>query len=630
MLYPEWHKLLIKQKGLLILGLMILIKIALTLQQGYDSSLIINRNPEGYAVYMNQYEGKLTAEKEQRLQAEYYAVVHAGAELDELARQWKDGEITQEAYESSSKQYYERMKNSAVFNVIYNQYYYAKEAPEERYLMDERGWSTLLGHSKPDFVLLLSLIIVLTPLFCHEYESGMDALLLSSSRGKYRAGAAKLVIGAVLAMIVTMIFTFIEYLCLDGMIGLPHGSFPLQSLEFFANSEYPVTLKQAFLALLLIRIVGAVLFAGCIACVGILSKRSIITLFTCSVLIFLPYILFPEKSLLYYLPLPSGLLAGTGYLWGTVYESAYSDQGTVEKFVKFQAIDRGVFLLLMIGYIVEISLLYLYSLKKYSRYMLRSRLRHKKQTKLPLPLSLLIIGLLILTGCDSRGKAEDVFSFDAGELRNYGETAEYAIQLDEEQSLITARHLATGEEILLTREPFRREGMISTIFVRDDWCYYVTQTLGKEGIRIYGIDLKNFHQKLIYNSLRENTEDFFGLVSEQQDMEQISRNISPVYSLILNSNYIYYVVDAELVQIQRSTGREKVIARDVRAGLALAYYNGAIYYIDHQYRLNVYKELDGKVHPLESIYTDQFHIKNGELQYRSLLDDKRLQSYDLP
>lgn len=630
MLYPEWHKLLIKQKGLLILGLMILIKLALTLQQGYDSSLIINRNPEGYAAYMSQYVGKLTAEKEQRLQAEYYAVVHAGAELDELARQWKDGEITQEVYESSSKQYYERMKNSAVFNVIYNQYYYAKEAPEERYLMDERGWSTLLGHSKPDFVLLLSLIIVLTPLFCHEYESGMDALLLSSSRGKYRAGAAKLVIGAVLAMIITMIFTFIEYLCLDGMIGLKHGSFPLQSLEFFANSEDPVTLKQAFLALLLIRIVGAVLFAGFIACVGILSKRSIITLFTCSVLIFLPYILFPEKSLLYYLPLPSGLLAGTGYLWGTVYESAYSDQGTVEKFVKFQAIGRGVFLLLMIGYIVEIALLYLYSLKKYSRYMLRSRLHHKKQTKLPLPLSLLIICLLILNGCDSRGKAEDVFSFDAGELRNYGETAEYAIQLDEEQSLITARHLATGEEILLTREPFRQEGMISTIFVRDDWCYYVTQTLGKEGIRIYGIDLKDFHQKLIYNSVRENIEDFFGLVSEQQDMEQISRNISPVYSLILNPNYIYYVVDAELVQIQRSTNREQVIARDVRAGLALAYYNGAIYYIDHQYRLNVYKELDGKVHPLESIYTDQFHIKDGELQYRSLLDDKRLQSYDLP
>lgn len=629
MLYPELRKILIKQKGLLVIGIMIVLKIVLTLQQGYDSDLIINRNPEGYAAYISLYEGKLTEAKEQQLQEEYYAVVHSAAELDELAQQWKDGAISQEAYEHTSKQYYERMKNSTVFNVVYNQYYYAKEAPGERYLMDERGWSTLLAHSRPDFVLLLSLIIVLTPLFCYEYESGMDALLLSSSRGKYQTGVVKLAIGAMLVMTITVLFTIIEYFCLDGMVGLKNGSFPLQSLEFFAYSEYPITLNQAFLILLLVRMLGAALFAGCISLTGIITKNTIITLFISSVLIFLPYILFPNKPWLYYLPLPSGLLAGTGYLWGTIYGSAYNEQGSVEKLVQFQPIGKEMFLFLMVGYSIEIALFYLYSLKKYSKYMLRARFIHKRRNKFPLSLSLLIICSLIISGCENAGKAKDIFTYDAREARNYGETAGYAINLDEEKSIITAKNLDTGEEILLTREPFNQEGAISSIFVRDGWCYYVTQTVGVEGIRIYGIDLKDFHQKLIYNSVRENTEDFFGIVSSEQDMEGITRNASLIYCFVLNQNYIYYVVNSELVQINRNTGHEKMIARDVKGGMSLVYYHGDIYYVDHQYRLSVFKEQDSKLHPLDSIYTDNFRIEHDSLHYRSLLDDKQTLTYKI-
>lgn len=629
MLYQEWRKILIKQKGLLVIAMMIILKIALTLQQGYDSDLIINRNPEGYTAYIKLYEGKLTKAKEQQLQDEYYAVVHATAELDGLARQWKDGIIGQDVYEQTSKQYYERIKNNAVFNVVYNQYYYAKEAPEERYLMDERGWSTLLAHSRPDFVLLLCLIIVLTPLFCYEYESGMDSLLLSSSRGKYQTGVVKLAIGAMLVMTITVLFTVIEYFCLDGMVGLKNGSFPLQSLEFFANSDYPITLNQAFLILLLVRMLGAALFAGCISLTGIITKNTVITLFISSVLIFLPYILFPSKPWLYYLPLPSGLLAGTGYLWGTVYESAYNDQGSVEKIVQFQAIGRKTFLFLIAGYAIEMALFYLYSLKKYSKYMLKRRLKNRKRNKSPLSLSLLIICCLIISGCEHAGKAKDIFTFDARDARNYGETAGYAIKLDEENNIITAKSIDTGEEFLLTREPFIQKGDISVIFVRDGWCYYVTQTLGTEGIRIYGIDLKDFRQKLIYNSVPENTEDFFGIASGQQDLEEMSRNTSLIYCLVLNENYIYFVVNSELVKINRNTGRETIIARDAKGGMSLVYYNGDIYYIDHQYRLSVYKEQEGNVHALDSLYTDNFRIENGSLHYRSLLEDKQILTYKI-
>ena len=98
MLYLEWKKILIKQKGLLIIGLMVLLKFVMTLQLGYDSNEIINRNPDTYTTYMNFFEGKMTEEKEQALKDEYYAITNANVELDALVRKWKDGELEKKTY----------------------------------------------------------------------------------------------------------------------------------------------------------------------------------------------------------------------------------------------------------------------------------------------------------------------------------------------------------------------------------------------------------------------------------------------------------------------------------------------------------------------------------------------------
>lgn len=639
MLSLEWKKLLIKQKGLFIIGLMILLKVILTLQQGYDSDMIIDRNPEAYATYINLFEGKLTEAKEQQLKDEYYAVTNAKVELEELIQKWKSGSIGKESYEQASAQYYERLKNQAVFNKIYNQYYYAKENPEKRYLMDERGWETLLSNSMPDFVLLLTLIIVLTPLFCYEYENEMDMLLLSSSKGKYQTGVAKLTIAAILAATITLLFTVIEYVSLAWHVGMENGHFPLQSLQFFASSAYDITLNQALLLLVFIRMIGAILFAGCICLVSIISKKTIITLFVSSILVFLPYILFSNKILLYYLPLPSGLLIGTGYLWGTIYNSILTDQGDIEKIVQFQAIRKEMFLLLMGGYIIEIILVYLYSLKKYAKLILRTQLKYKKWKKSPLTLIFLLISSLIISGCENQDKEGDLFTYESDGPSGSRETAGYAINLDVEKNIITARHIGTDEEIILTREPFEQEEIINTIFIRDGWCYYVTKIVDVEGIRIYGINLKDFQQKVIYNSVHENSEDFFGLYENTKDLFEITTNNSDwkefnqIYSqvsyLVVNDNNIYYVMNSELVQINRKTGKEKIVARGVNDGLSMAYHNGDFYYIDYQYRLSVFKEQDDKVQVLDSIYTDNFYIEDSWLHYRSLLDDKKILIYKL-
>ena len=627
----EWKKIFIKQRGIWIIFIMVLLKVILTVSNGYDSHYIINQNPDGYSFYINQYKGKLTEKKEQEIKSEYYAVGHATGKLEELSNQWQEGKIDQIQYNSLSRKYYERQKNRAVFNVVYNQYYYAKEAPNLRYIIDGRGWNTLLSYDNPDFLLLLCLIFILTPLFCNEYESGMNALLLSSRNGKYKTGIYKLSAGIILAVGITALFSFIEFICINNLVGLNDGRFPLQSLEFFQNSDYYISMNQAFIIVVLFRILGAMLLAACISILGTFSRKSIITLFLGSVLMFLPYIFLKGNSLLYYLPLPSGLLSGVGYLWGTSYISTLDQSGNAVNMIQFQKIDKAGLGFLLTGYGVETGLLLLCCLKKYSGYTLKFQNLKNRTKMICCCLGMVVVCSIVFTGC-AKEKIEDHFTVNALESIKYGETNRYSINFDISNKNITAVNKKNGEIIDLIREPFDQDNEICTIFVHEEWCYYLSRIPQIEGIRVFGIDMQNFEQKLIFNNVKENKEDFFGILYKGNAINNFSEKINtylPIFCFFFNKEYIYYGINYQIIQINRTTGKETVVVSNILEWKPLFYHNGDIYYVDKQHRLSIFKGNDGRVHAVDSIYTDQFTIMENRIMYNDLLDNNKMYYYNI-
>ncbi|ABN52644.1 MAG TPA: ABC transporter permease [Hungateiclostridium thermocellum] len=636
MIVFEWKKVLIKQKGLLCIGIMFLLKIALLFYQGYDSNSIINSNEEGYKYYINLYQGKLTEEKEKSIKAEYDSVTNAQAYLEDLSHKKRNGEIGFKEYEEKSKKYYECLKNADVFNLVYNQYYYAKEAPDVRYIIDWRGWQTLLSHDAPDVLLIVCLLIVMVPLFCNEYESGMYSLLVSSVRGKYKVAIVKLLSAFVLSAGIVILFSVAEYICVDFMVGLDNSTFPLQSLKFFEYSDWYVSLRQAFVIIVLFRIVGAVLFTAFISVVSVISKKTIVALFTCSTLVFLPYIVYGGTTTLYYLPLPSGLLVGAGYLWGDNYLSAITEEG-VDRIILFQKISKNMITLLMLMFVIEIVFLFLTCIVKYSRHTFRLNNFGNKIRKFSCALCVLTILLLILTGCRTEMSEKDNFTFNASEEWRCVKTDEYVISLDPEKNIITAENLDKGEQIVLPKDPFRQDiyetedrslkrgYRIRSIFVRDGWCYYLKEILQTDGFQIYGIDLKDFKEELIYNGIQENDKNFFGAFF---DRRQDQTSLPSVDYFFLNANYIYYLQGKRLVRIDRNTNSETVLALDVKERSAV-YHNGDIYYIDTLNRLSVYKEEDETVNKIDSVYTDQISIEGKRIRYTDLLNDKNIGYYDI-
>lgn len=619
----ELKKMMIKQKGWLVILSMILLKIFLFVSAGYESNPVIEHNTDGYKYYMDLYGGKLTGKTEEALKSEYRVMNSARSILRDLQQDYQNGNLTESEYREKSDGFYEKLKNRSVFNIVYNQYYYAKEDPANRYLLDVRGWDTLLSGEGTDIALMLCILILSVPVFGNEYETEMDYLLLSSRRGKYRAAAVKLFLSMFVGAMFSCFFTLIEYMYLAFSVGLPSGSFPLKSLEYFQTSPYTISLNGAFILVLLLRAGGAVLFAEIISLVSILSKKSIVALFISSSLVVFPYFL--QDSIKYYLPLPSGLLSGTGYLWGTSYTVAYNEQWEMVKKIRFHGINIKNFRLIMAAFVLEAVLLFGYCMKKYSRFSIRRRFGKKAAVSV-LGVFILCISAMGLTGCGKKDGGDELFTFNVTKGMTYGETSGYAVSLDATASRITAVNEKTGEEIVLTRNPFGAEGRIPSIFVRDGFCYYLMQEEG--GFRIFRIGMNRFDEKLVYNNVKENQADFFGLLKRDTDLD-VFKNYN-VHSFFLNGDYIYYInYDGELIRIDRERGRESVVTRDVQTGYSVSYYNGDIYYVDTQYRLSRFSGENGQVKPVGSIYTDSFLIRGKKIEYKDLLMKNQTKYYNL-
>lgn len=248
---------------------------------------------------------------------------------------------------------------------VYDQYYYAKENPSRRFLMDERGWNTLLTHDNVNFLLVLCLLALCVPVFCSEYSCQMEQILCSCRNGREQLAKYKLLIMAVSAMTVTLLFQGVQFFVVGATVGISGLSYPLQSLSYFETSPYMLTIGQAYGIVVLCRIAGAAWFAVMTAFLSILCRKSVLTIFVGISVSLLPH-LFGSSFLKYVLPLPAGLLAGTGYLWGTLTEPRYNaDYTEIKDAVIFRGVSPKEFCILMGLFAVVLLILLFFTVRRY-------------------------------------------------------------------------------------------------------------------------------------------------------------------------------------------------------------------------------------------------------------------------
>lgn len=551
MLMQESYKLFIKQKIWIFIMILLAVRMVSVCVTGYDSHYMIDENEKYYNAYLKKYEGKITDAKQKQIEKEYKKINSSGNEL--LASE---------------------QKNKA-FQVIYDQYTYEREKGSG-YILETRGWQSILEHDNLDFSLIICIIILMTALWGNEYETQMDMMLRSCKKGKYQTPFAKVMLGGIISIALSAIFQLIQIIYLAGSVGLSHGNYPIQSLKFFQHSSYHITLSSAVVMVFIIRLIGAVLLAFMTMLINIWIKRKTVSMIISMAAIILTSIIFRSGSMIYKLPLPLGSLKAVGYLWPSQFDSQYVGSELV-KVCTFKEISHRMFIAVNAMFMTEMMILGVLCVIFFSKWRIKKIHIYKKMIRIMT--ICFIASTLFATGCSqntNHSKVEVSISKEDTQEKAVWNGKTIEIDYDNNNIIYTDK---SGKKEMLIRDVFPSKLIIQKIFIYQNDCYYLSENDESNGICIRKIDLKNFDNTLIYDSTDENIENYFGIIQKQKTYDEEFNDTEETKWFFVTDGYIYWKKKYYIAQVDIKSGKKKMIAEGVSDD-KITYANGILKYVN--------------------------------------------------
>ena len=560
MLMQESYKLFIKQKIWIFIMILLAVRMVSVGVTGYDSHYMIDENEKYYNAYLKKYEGKITDAKQKQIEKEYKRINSSGNEL--LASE---------------------QKNKA-FQVIYDQYTYEREKGSG-YILETRGWQSILEHDNLDFSLIICIIILMTALWGNEYETQMDMMLRSCKKGKYQTPFAKVMLGGIISIALSAIFQLIQIIYLAGSVGLSHGNYPIQSLKFFQHFSYHITLSSAVVMVFIIRLIGAVLLAFMTMLINIWIKRKTVSMIISMAGIVLTTIIFRSDSMIYKLPLPLGSLKAAGYLWPSQFDSQYVGSELV-KVCTFKEISHRMFMAVNAMFMAEMVILGVLCVIFFSKWRIKKIHIYKKTIRLMT--ICFIASTLFATGCSqntNHSKVEVSISKEDTQEKAVWNGKTIEIDYDNNNIIYTDK---SGKKEMLIRDVFPSKLIIQKIFIYQNDCYYLSENDESNGICIRKIDLKNFDNTLIYDSTDENIENYFGIIQKQKTYDEEFNDTEETKWFFVTDGYIYWKKKFYIAQVDIKSGKKKMIAEGVSDD-KITYANGILRYVNAEGNIEMCK-----------------------------------------
>lgn len=364
----EIKKILFYQKGIWFILILVALKIAgLTIStNGVDLS--VEKYKKDYLFYLEQVKGQLTNETKNYLREESEKIAAAKIKLNNLYMDYYNSVLNNQVMseaelDSLSRPYEKQIEREKGFQLIYDQYMYIRENPNNRYFLYTNGWNALLAHEQLDLPMFFLLLLLITPMFCHEYESQMDIILLSSKKGRMSLVVKKLLLAFDMVTILSILFSLLEYGYFHFKYGLTDGHYPIQSLGYFHSSLKNMSLMEAFVKVSIYKLFGYLCFCIIIMFVSICTKKTVLTLFLSTITILVPYFGLTARWIQYLLPLPLGFMIGNGFFRG---DEMIDSTDRMDSKIIFRSIPDWEFTTITVVLITITLILILLMTKKYT------------------------------------------------------------------------------------------------------------------------------------------------------------------------------------------------------------------------------------------------------------------------
>ena len=600
MIRYEWKKLLFGRKGLLLILLLLIAEFAGTLlfTQPYDA--VLENHRAVYESYLAQVEGSLTAENRAYLESEMERLNAVHQELEQLKMDYYSGEITEEAYREAFDRMAPEDARYIGFSTLYSQYIFVRES-ENRAFLYTGGWELLLTDHEPDYLFLLALIVLLTPVFCEEYACRMHEILLTQKRSARHLVLAKVTVALSLTFVLTVVLQIFDLGYCAARFGLPNGTFTLQSLYSFGDTAKHLTLRQAFGLQFALKVLGYLYASVLVLFLSAVLKKFARTLMASIAVLPLPFLTVGSAGGVVPIPGPWALTMGSVYLNGGAGELSWAELGQ---------------LLLMVAAII-CTMLYLIR-----RCNTNWQLKGGTPGKMALWLCVLP---LLLAGC---AQGEEAVIYNRSAAGQYERDA-FVIATTHEGATITEK--TTGNTHAFPLTPLEGEIITcgDTLYGQGDAVYYLRATThhpnaGWDTVDtdcdLVKLDLGTMKESVVYQ-WNEDTDWFFGLL----DRGSTAPASYSVELLFVHGNGMYYVdvSQSTLNRMDLNTGGYDVVLREMYSQ-DVAYDGQNIYYLDSYNRLVIHNIETGEKLPIDEVVAGQFWLTEDGICFQNRRDGSAL------
>lgn len=635
----EWEKMMLRQRGLLILIVYFILQLAVlavTDAPYHEERMTFG---EQYQKYLEQVRGKYTEEKGNYLEREAEKIERAEERIVSVRQDYYDGKISEKEYEQERQEISEILKNKNGFEALYEQYLYVCEGKGNHYFLDDNGWSGLLSDNHPDFLLILALVLLVTPVLCREYETQMDVLMLTSRQGR-ESRRAKVFLSLTVSLLMGLGSSLMELAFYSVKYGLPDGSFPLQSAEYFGNSTTAFSLWQTWLAGTGMQILGCLLLVLEILFFASLVKKVALTVLAVIASAVLPYLGLNSGALLR-LPLPVSFLMGADFWKGSQYQA--DEVSGKDVLIYREVTGREMMILLAVAAVIVTIFAAAVTLRNRNQYdgVGKKSLSVRAGTFLAL---LMAGSSFVLVGCSARGEMErgGAVCYNVKTAEEYRDDS-LCISFPENGG-IPILSGENGVEEELVKSPLLSMGKgaggsadIKGVFGDGSGLYYMKEETERQmnrvgryhsdvaTVSIVRVDQKSRQEEIIFEKDVSYGKSVLGIEYAVNNRWEF---LSTCSRFFLNDSYLFFL-DSEnrIRQVDRETG--EITLPDIQWNDNIAFDGERIYFQDEEGMLCAYCIEEGKTERYEKVMMSSFYLQGKYIYYVNCLDQDKLYRFDL-
>lgn len=314
----EFYKIMKKRYGFLLLFGMIVMKLLFgffLFGDSHDTNFFLEENKKAFLEYEKELGGKLTKQKQKKIEFLIKQQKQANEFLLEQGKLLTEGTITIQEYQEHSIKEREILQKREAIDLLNEQYQYVKTKKEHRFLLYPNGWINFFQKAGKDFFCFFCIIFLTTTVFLREFEQGTQEINLVCICGRKTLYDIKWCVALTIAILFSVSSYFTEIVIAAGRYGLKHSSYPLQSLYLFEDCSWNISLIEAAVLVLFLKIIGVILFTSLLQFCCLFFQKTIPSLVTSLLLTAIPYF-FLSKKLLYSLPIPTSFFLLDGFLNG--------------------------------------------------------------------------------------------------------------------------------------------------------------------------------------------------------------------------------------------------------------------------------------------------------------------------